>query len=205
MNGQPRPDKRTARMAIETRPQEGRPAMSAREAARILRRDVRTVRRMIEDGEIAGGAQPGQKYRRWYVYIDRLPSTAAPRRADAHAGAEVHTLRAENARLQADNTELRARLMSTEETNRLLLASQATLREAVTDYQSSIAEVLAGLDGYRQAADGYRDSAEHFHRGVTALQASNAKLNTVLDHYSDALSQHTTPAHPGDLRADGGI
>jgi len=135
--------------------------------------------------------------------IDRLESGRALD-DDAHAGAEVQTLRAENARLQADNTELRARLMSTEETNRLLLASQATLREAVTDYQSSIAEVLAGLDGYRQAADGYRDSAEHFHRGVTALQASNAKLNTVLDHYSDALSQHTTPAHPGDLRADGG-
>lgn len=195
-------------MAIETRLQKGRPAMSAREAARILRRDVRTVRRMIEDGEIDGGAQPGQKYRRWYVYIDQLPSAAPPRRGRApasptkHTVAEVNTLRAQKDRLQADNTELRARLMSAEETNRLLLASQATLREAVTDYQSSVAEILAGIDGYRQAADGYRDSAEHFHRGATTLQATNAKLNTLLDHYSDALLQYTAPAHPGGLDTD---
>lgn len=205
-------------MALETRPQVGRPAMTAPEAARVMRLDVRTVRKLIAAGQLAGGAQtgPGSR-RRWYVYVDQLPgsgalpSTTSP--VDPHAS-EIAALRDENARLHAENThlhdtnaDLRAQLVSAEETNRQLLAAQATLREAVTGFQETMSRVVvdgvAGFqraaEGYRAVADEYRGSAEHLHRAVTDLARTNSQLTSVLDRYGDALSQYTTPGHLGEL------
>jgi hypothetical protein len=174
-------------MTIETSPEPGRAVMTAREAARVLRKDHRTIQRMIQDGELDGGADPSGQRRRWYVYTDQIGrSGLISSRPDAP------DLLTENERLREENTELRARLLSSEESNRLLLASQATMREALTDYQSSVDELLAGATGFREAAG-------HFQNAAAGLQASNSKLNAIIGSYSDALHQHLIPGHPGSL------
>jgi Mg2+ and Co2+ transporter CorA len=188
-------------MAMETRPQEGRPATSAKEAARLLRRDIRTVRRMIEDGELDGGASPGpNRRRRWFVYVDQLPGSRPPTQPRPTPVAP------EIAQLREEIAQLRARVMSGDETNRLLVASHATLRDTMAEYQTVMSEILAAADGFRQAADQYRgagdlyrDSAQHYQRAVSGLQQINTKLNTMLEHYSDALSQHIAPTHAGEI------
>jgi hypothetical protein len=177
-------------MTFETSPEPGRAVMTAREAARVLRKDHRTVQRMIQDGDLDGGADPSGQRRRWYVYTDQIgPSGLIPHR---DVGAAVPDLLAENERLREENTDLRARLLTSEESYRLLLASQATMREALTDYQSSVDELLAGTTGFREAAG-------HFQNAAAGLQASNSKLNAIIGSYSDALHQHLIPGHPGSL------
>lgn len=176
-------------MALEARPQVGRPVISAREAARQLRLDPRTVQKRIEAGELAGGVHPGTKQRRWYVYADQVLTDAG----------ELGRLRAEVAHLRADNADLQAQLVASQETNRLLLASQAQMREALQNYQQSATEITSAASGFRDAADGYRTAAQGFERAASQLQTSNARLTDVLENYGDALSQHNMPGHLGAL------
>lgn len=186
-------------MGIENRPQEGRPIISAREAARMLRRDVRTVRRMIERGDVHGGATAGPKQRRWYVYLDQLPGPTPPTSTppvDA-SSTSGDTASATIATLRAENLELRVQLASTQETAQLLIASQAVVLEAVEQYRVSAAEIASAADGYRTAADGYQQSADHYRRAATGFQSGTDNLIGVLDRYRDALSQFTLPGHPG--------
>lgn len=178
-------------MTIEVAPDPGRPVMTAREASRLLRKDPRTVKRMIESGELAGGAQPGAQRRQWYVYADQFTRTAAqnapPPPLDATDDVAV-----ERDRLLQENLELRAELISTKEAYRLVLAAQATTREALAEYQRSVDQILAGTNAFR-------DAAAHFQAAVTGLQSSNSKLNEVAGAYSDALHQSLVPGHPGSL------
>lgn len=184
-------------MGIENRPQRGRPKISAREAARILQRDVRTVRRMIEDGDIAGGATEGPKQKRWWVYVDQLPQSAqhAAASGDHDSSSSAHaTIEA----LRAENLDLRVQLSAANETNQLLLAAQANMLEAVEQYRQSAAETVGAGDGYRQAAEGYRDAADRYGRATAGFQTSAEQLMAVVDRYRDALTQYTAPAHPAD-------
>lgn len=203
-------------MVMGSRPQRGRPATGVPEAARILGRDVRTVRRMIESGELEGGALPGRQRRQWFVYTDQLvpQAPAAPPRPRSEEG-EIAALRTENA-------DLRARALAAEEGERLLLAGQATLRDALRESQSTLAAVLAAnesvlrgaegyraaAEGYRAAADAYRSAADEFRQGaagyvqvVSQAQATIGMLESVLEQYSDTIAQHITPGHPGALDA----
>lgn len=184
-------------MTLEASPQPGRPAMTAREAARTLRLDVRTVRRMLENGELAGYTQQGPKQRRWYVYADQVttgPTAGTPttRTGDAALAAEVQRLQAVNSSLADANTDLTAKLLAAEESNRVLLAAQATQREAFIHYRKSVDDILSGVAGYRQAA-------EHFERATMGLQTSGALLTSVIDNYGEALAQHGIPGHLGGL------
>ncbi|WP_161966865.1 helix-turn-helix domain-containing protein [Mycobacterium marinum] len=167
--------------------------MTAREAARFLRRDPRTIRRMIESGELAGGADPGTHRRRWYVYADQFGQPVTP---PLESATELGELQAERDRLRNENADLRAELVSTKEAYRLVLASQATMREALADYQRSVDEVLTGTDRFREAAT-------HFQNAAVGLQSSNSKLNAVLGTYSDALHQNLVPGHAGSLEVTG--
>ena len=189
-------------MTLEASPQPGRPAMTAREAARTLRLDVRTVRRMLENGELAGYTQQGPKHRRWYVYADQItpgPTAAgtptAARTGDAALATEVQRLQAANNSLADANTDLTAKLLAAEESNRVLLAAQATQREAFIQYRKSVDDILSGVAGYRQAA-------EHFERATMGLQTSGALLTSVIDNYGEALAQHGIPGHLGELIND---
>lgn len=194
-------------MVMGSRPQRGRPVTGVPQAARMLGRDVRTVRRMIESGELEGGASLADKRRQWFVYTDQpLFQAPAPRRAAQPDQGEIAALRAENA-------DLRARAIAAEEGERLLLAGQATLRDALRQSQSTLAAVmtanesmLRGAEGYRVAADGYRTAADEFRQGaagyvevVSQAQATIGLLESVLERYSDTIAQHITPGHPGVL------
>lgn len=187
-------------MGFDTRPQPGRPKISAPDAARLLQRDVRTIRRMIEDGELAGGATVGGKQRRWWVYVDQLPRsienpTSSPSRAfDYEAERTV-------AELRGENLGLRMQLNTATEANQLLLAAQANVLDIVDQYRRAAAEAIGATDGYRQAADGYRDAAEQYHRATAGFEATTDQLLTVVDKYREALWQYTTPGHPEDASA----
>ena len=171
----------------ETSPDPGRPVMTAREAGRVLRKDPRTIRRMIESGELAGGAEPGAQRRRWFVYTDQVDS-----RSGSSHSARAPESRPSEERLREDNADLRSRLASSEETVRLLLASQATMREALADYQRSVDDILSGTTAFR-------DAAAHFQNASANLHASNTKLNAVVNSYSDALTQHSIPDNASTL------
>ncbi|MEE6140840.1 hypothetical protein SKC41_31700 [Mycobacterium sp. 050128] len=194
-------------MAMGSRPERGRPVTGAPEAARILGRDVRTVRRMIESGVLEGGTSTGGQRRQWFVYTDQLTPPAATVRSGARTeGSEIAALRAENA-------DLRARALAAEEGERLLLAGQATLRDALRESQSTLAAMISananmqrGADGYRAAAEGYRTAADEFREGATGYvqaisqaQSTIGMLDGVLERYSDTIAQHITPGHPGAL------
>lgn len=185
-------------MTIENRPEPGRSVMTAREAARYLRKDPRTVRRMIETGQLAGYASTTGERRRWYVYIDQLgPGTpiAGPHSLGRQRTTSAPDVHAENARLRRENSDLRAQLTSTEDAYRTVLAEQATMQEALVEYQQSVDQMLAGTSSYR-------DAAHQFQNAATSLQASNAKLTAILGRYQSALHQQLIPGHPGDLFAD---
>lgn len=194
-------------MVMGSRPQRGRPVTGVSQAARTLGRDVRTVRRMIESGALEGGASLVRERRQWFVYTDQpLFQTPAHRPAARSEDGALAALRAENA-------ELRARAMTAEEGERLLLAGQATLRDALRESQSTLAAVLSanesmmrGAEGYQAAADGYRRAADEFRRGATGYfevvsqaQSTIGMLESVLERYSDTIAQHITPGHPGAL------
>lgn len=177
-------------MTLETSPQPGRPVMTARQAARTLRKDLRTVRRMIERGELAGGAEQGPKYQRWYVYVDQLTGPAVA--GTSFAIPSVAVLAAEVQRLQASNADLGAKLLAAEESNRVLLAAQATQRDAFIQYRQSVDDIISGAAGYRAAA-------EHFERATAGLQASGALLANVIDNYGEALVQYGYEGNLGSL------
>ncbi|WP_241474177.1 hypothetical protein [Mycolicibacterium neoaurum] len=201
-------------MGFDTRPQRGRLKVSAPDAARLLQRDVRTIRRMIEDGEIAGGATSGGKQRRWWVYADQLPQEATDRRSSPTATGEsdkgsedtartIAALSQQNQELGAQlnaataaNLELRVQLSSATEANQLLLAAQANLIDIVDQYRSSVAEAIGATDGYRQAADGYRDAAERYSQATAGFQATTDQLLRTVDKYREVLWQYASPGHP---------
>lgn len=174
-------------MTIETSPQPGRPVMTAREAARLLHKDHRTIRRMIESGELAGGAHPGAQRRRWYVYADQFNQAAEFNAVTGSKQLEQpDAVAAERDRLLRENAALQAELISTKDAYHVVLASQATMREALTDYQRSVDALLAGTNAFQ-------DAAAYFQAAVAGLQSSNTKLNEVAGSYSDALHQHLIP------------
>jgi len=184
-----------------------RPRTPATQAAKALGLDVRTVRRMIASGELEGGSVPKPQRKQWFVYSDQLPGSWAPTAAvPPGMGAEVAALRLENA-------DLRARAVSAEEGERLLLAGHQQLRDAVRESQAVLAAMLSaqahvdrGVEGYRVAAEGFQQAAEEFRQGtqdyLRAIQRAHAmvdQLSDVADGYSDTISQHITPGHAGGL------
>ncbi len=184
-----------------------RPRTPAPQAAKALGLDVRTVRRMIAAGELEGGSVAKPQRKQWFVYSDQLPGASA-RTAPVppEMGAELAALRAENA-------DLRARAVSAEEGERLLLAGHQQLRDAVRESQAILAAMLSaqahvdrGVEGYRVAAEGFQQAAEEFRQGtqdyLRAVQRAHATmdlLSAVADGYSDTISQHITPGHAGGL------
>ena len=177
-------------MGIEQRRQAGRPTVTTKEAARIMGRSARTVCRMIEVGELQGGAEMRAERRRWYVYSDQ-PELTAPARAEVSAAEPGARAAAElTEALRSENLDLRVQIAAANETTQLVMAAQAATVEAAKQYRTSMVEALA-------AADGYRDAADHWRRAAEGFQSSADSLFDVLDQYRDAVSQHSTPGHPG--------
>ena len=147
-------------MVMGSRPQHGRPVTGVSQAARMLGRDVRTVRRMIESGELEGGASLVRERRQWFVYTDQPLFQAPPHRPVARSE------HGELAALRAENADLRARAMAAEEGERLLLAGQATLRDALRESQSTLAAVMTANESMMRGAEGYQAAADGYRRGI---------------------------------------
>lgn len=164
-----------------SRPQPGRPTISTRQAAKLLRRDPRTVRRMIRDGELEGGCQVLNERTRWFVYSDQIAAPTRPGRPPTPTpyASEVEDLRAAVARATAEK-------LATQETNRLLLASQDLLMDALGQYQQATEEAVAIANEYRELSGRHHDAAERF-------RDSADKFATVIGNYRDIIGQHTTP------------
>jgi len=166
---------------LSSRPQPGRPTISTRQAAKLLRRDARTVRRMIRDGELEGGCQILNERTRWFVYSDQITAPTRPsgRQQSAADASELEELRAAVARATAET-------LATQETNRLLLASQGLLVTALGQYQRATEEAVAIANEYRELSGRHNDAAERF-------RDSADKFATVIGNYRDIIGQYTTP------------
>ncbi|ORB77186.1 hypothetical protein [Mycobacterium timonense] len=154
--------------------------VSLREAARRLRRDHRTLQKMIEKGTLRGGAEPQPHRLRWYVYADELPPAPAATRAQtprSHAQPSIgrDDLPPEVATQLADQA---AKIVTLEHTQRVLTSAVGDLLEAFEQYKAGTQDALS--------------AAQHF-------EASADRFASSLRQHSEALSQHLTPGHLGDL------
>lgn len=148
-------------------PKQGRPWVSARKAAQLLRRDARTVRNMVRDGELDGGQQESGT---WFVYTDQPPfitATAAPNLVD-------------------ENARLRARAEAAEEANRVLLTTQASLLGALAEYQK-------GTETLRQALDAERERSDLYYQAAQSYQRSADSLTSAVSAFRDLSAANTIP------------
>src|SRR6185312_14335452 len=106
-------------MDLHSSPSPGRPTVSARQAGKLLRRDQRTVQRMIEDGELEGGCQLINERTRWFVYADQITHREQP----PPAAGGYPQVAEDVAALRAEVAAARATAAAVQETNRLLLAN----------------------------------------------------------------------------------
>lgn len=158
-------------MELETQPQPGRPTISANEAGRRLRRDRRTIQKMIASGDLEGGERPG-KQRRWYVYEDQLTSATTPRSSPPYE-------QPGDTDLQQEIDRLRAELVSANETTRLLRAANA--------------EILHAAESQRAVTKRLIDVNEEFRQAIIESEHSRDHLWKVISFYGTALGQYTTP------------
>ncbi|PND54276.1 hypothetical protein CRM90_28860 [Mycobacterium sp. ENV421] len=123
---------------VETEPQGE--VVPLKVAATRLGKDPRTLIKAITAGELRGGAMPRPERLRWYVYADALPPEPGARPTGPP---------------RAVVEELRAQVVSLQETNRLLIAAQQELLDA--DHSTHEA-----ADKYRAVARGYLDALAQF-------------------------------------------
>jgi hypothetical protein len=144
---------------------------------------------MIRDGELEGGCQIVNERTRWFVYSDQITAPTRPSgpRLPTPDASEVEELRAAVARATAEKS-------ATQETNRLLLASQDLLVAALGQYQQATEEAVAIANEYRELSGRHHDAAQRF-------RDSADKFATVIGNYRDIIGQYTTP---DDLSSLGG-
>lgn len=161
-----------------------RPTISARHAGKLLRRDQRTVQRMIEKGDLEGGCQLINERRRWFVYSDQIghreQSPAHPR-----------DLTDAVAQLRTELAAARAREAAAQETNRLLLANQALMLNALNEYRQASDETAAIADEYRALTERHNASSAHYRQSADNFAQA-------LANYRDIIGQALTP---DDLRS----
>lgn len=161
-------------------PDNRRPWVSSRKAAHIMRRDPRTVRNMVRDGDLEGGVQESGT---WFVYTDQPPFTTpatAPNIVD------------ENTRLRQENAQLRARAEAAEESNRVLLTIQATLLGAMSEYQQ-------GTDTMHQALDAERERSDLYHQAAQSYRRSSNSLTEAVSAFRDLSAANAIPDDLSDM------
>jgi hypothetical protein len=136
---------------------------------------------MIRDGELEGGCQILNERTRWFVYSDQINAPTRPRdpQHSTPDASELEELRTAVARATAEK-------LATQETNRLLLASQDILVAALDQYQQATEEAVAIANEYRELSGRHHDAAERF-------RDSADKFATVIGNYRDIIVQYTTP------------
>lgn len=166
---------------LDASPSPGRPPVSARLAGKLLRLDPRTVKRMLEAGELEGGCQLVNQRRRWFVYADQVtqPEHAA-------APADYQELADSVVALRAEVAAARATAATVQETNRLLLANQAILLTALNEYRQASDETTALTDDYRALAERHSSIAARY-------RTSADNFAQALGNYCDIVGQTLTP------------
>jgi hypothetical protein len=168
-------------MGLHSSPSPGRPTVSARQAGKLLRRDQRTVQRMIEEDQLEGGCHVINERRRWFVYSDR---SLRPEQSPTPAG--YQQLADSLAALQAEVAAARATAASVQETNRLLLANQAILLNALNEYRQASDDTAALADDYRALTERQSSIAARY-------RSSADSFAQALGNYRDIVSQGLTP------------
>jgi hypothetical protein len=133
---------------VPTEPEPGRDFVPLSRAAQHAHVDRRTLQAAVVKGETAGWARPGPGKLRWFVYEDALPSSPGREQVDelTQLRAELTALRAEVAALRRSGpgedagvvADLRARLVSVEETNLLLIEAHEDLESASGKYRRAL-------------------------------------------------------------------
>lgn len=167
---------------------EDRPTLSVPKAAKLLRKDIRTVRRMVEDGRLQGRVVPGEKQNHWEIYADQEAFLGSPTSSPTDASSQVRRIAA----LEAHVADLRAELVAKDETIRQLRIARDLEAAATADYRSAIEDMEAGGDALMEAL-------EHFRRSSKTFRASADKRGDLAELHSDVIGQLTTPGHPGAL------
>lgn len=178
--------------SIQRPPKPGRPTVSLRQAARLLRRDPRTVQRMVRDGELEGGYESTAHQRaRWYVYSDQL---SAPIRRPADATpSDSSTASQEIMELREEVAAAKAQAAQAIESNRLILASQAMLLTALSQYRNASNEINAISEDYRAIIEDYRGLIERHAGAAQRYRDSADSFADILENYRDIVSQFFTP------------
>lgn len=186
-------------------PPRGRPTVSLAQAAKLLGKDWRTVKRLVETGVLDGGSTLEGKRPTYYVYADQLSPPAAPPSVrdprsllERIAGLEqeLEQSRAAEARAREGEAQALAAAAATQETNRLLQANQAILLGAVQQFQQASDAAAALVDDYRALTDRhwsisgqYRDAATGFAKAA--------------ENYQDVLASVLTPDDASSLTEPG--
>jgi hypothetical protein len=137
---------------VPTEPDRTRAYVPLSTAAQRIGVDRRTLLAAVKRGDTGGWARPGPGHLRWYVYEDSLFSGRVEATDDRIAQLEVENerLRAHLAGLRTPGAndsdqsaetmiaDLRARIVTLEESNLLLLGAQADLAAAADKYRLAL-------------------------------------------------------------------
>lgn len=176
-------------MDVDGGSEQDRPTLSVPKAAKFLRKDIRTVKRMIEDGRLQGRVVPGAKQKHWEIYADQEPFLKEhPTAAAAGSNSQIRRIAA----LEAQVADLRAELVAKDETIRQLRIARDVEASATADYRSALEDMEAGGDALMEAL-------EHFRRSSKTFRAAADKRGDLADLHNDVIGQLTTPGHAGGL------
>lgn len=188
-------------MAPVREPQRGRATVSANKAAKLLRKDRRTVQAMIEVGDLVGGRYPGGKQNRWWVYLDQLVETPP---AGDHAA-----LVARNAALVAENTQLKAQVAETHGLRARLTAAEAkiafqaeelaSMRSSNIELNASMGALLAAAEKRREGHRQAQDAVNSAMASATSYEQAGAELYKVISGLQNTLSPHLSPSNLADM------
>ena len=182
----------------------GRPTVPLAQAAKILGKDWRTVKKLVEDGKLEGGSALVAKKRNYYVYADQLgrvdqgQATGGDRQLLDTIDAlqrELERSRASEATARDAEARAQAAANSAQETNRLLQANQAILLNAVRDFREASDDTAGLVDDYRAITDR--------HWAITGKYRSSASnFAQAADNFQDILGRLFTPDDVSALTAD---
>ena len=170
-------------------PDPERPVVSMTEAARLLNRDIATVRNYVCTDKLAGGKYPDKV--RWWVYVDADPRLQAglERKPKPRQTSRATTLSPDGGVHEPDR-----QLAAT--------ASGAKLRE----YEETIRQLTAAaaLEAERaEAANKVNESLlrahEHLLKAFTDSRSEAGKSLQIANIYRDLLASNYIPDDPGEL------
>ncbi len=164
---------------VETTPT-SRNFVYLREAARRLNRDHRTVKNMVINGTLRGGAEPHPQRLRWYVYTDQLPAETSNPDTPTPATTPLSPPATSSwpPEVLAQLADQSAEIVTLKHSNRVLTAAVGDLLDALEHYKAGAQSALTTASHFERAADGF---------------------SATVGHYREVLAQLNTPSSAADL------